>query len=104
MAEFLIAYIGEKDMSNEEGMRQMQRWKSWIASLGDAVVNPGTPLAHTRVVGEDGSVTEADAAQRITGFSVVQADDLDAAMAMAKQCPYLGVMGTLQVAQMINMS
>ena len=50
MPEYLVAYVGEKQMSKEEGARHMEEWKAWIGGLGDAVVNHGTPLAQNRVV------------------------------------------------------
>ena len=103
MAEYLIAYVGEKQMSKEEGAKQMQKWRVWIGSLGDAVVNPGTPLAQNKVVSADGSIEDAGEEDRITGISIVKADDLDAALAIARGCPYLGVMGNLQVAQVMKM-
>ena len=103
MAEYLIAYVGEKRVSKAEGTKQMDRWKAWIERLGDAVVNLGTPLAQNKVVTEDGSVEDAGQTARITGFSIVKADDLDAALAIARDCPYLGVMGHVQVAQVVKM-
>ena len=39
---------------------------------------------------------------RLTGFTVVRAETLDAALEMAKACPFLE-MGDLQVAEMKNM-
>jgi len=103
LAQYLIAYVGEKQMSKEEGMQQMQRWKAWIDDLGDAVVNPGTPLARNKVVSADGTVADAGETDRITGFSIIEADDLDAALVIAQKCPYLGVMGDVQVAQIMKM-
>ena len=38
----------------------------------------------------------------LTGFSVVKADNLEAALEMAKACPFLEI-GTLQVAEMMEM-
>jgi len=102
MAEYLIAYVGEKQMSKEEAARQMERWKTWIGSLGDAVVNLGTPLARNKVVSEDGSIEDAGELDRITGFSIVKAEGLDAALNIARQCPYVGVMGRVQIAQVVK--
>ena len=38
----------------------------------------------------------------MTGFSVVKADSMDAALEMAKGCPFLDI-GTLEVAEMKEM-
>jgi len=45
MPNYIIAYHGgKKPESPEEGAKQMEKWKAWVGGLGDAVVNPGTPL------------------------------------------------------------
>ena len=103
MSEYLIAYVGEKQMDKEEGMAHRKKWFAWIEGLGDAVVNPGTPLTANKVVAEDGSVADPAPEAKLTGFTVVKAESLDAALAMAQASPYLGAMGQLQVAQIMKM-
>ena len=39
----------------------------------------------------------------MSGFPVVEAESLDAAIAMAKACPFLKVNGSLEVSEMIKM-
>jgi hypothetical protein len=39
----------------------------------------------------------------MSGFSVVMAADIDAALEMAKRCPFLDIGGTLEVAEMLEM-
>ena len=39
----------------------------------------------------------------MSGFSVVKADDMDAALEMAGACPFLDIEGTLEVAEMMEM-
>ena len=102
MPNYIIAYhSGEKPSSPEEGAKQMEEWKSWVSGLGDAIVNPGTPLGKSKTVTSD-SVSDADEMNRLTGYSVVKADSMDAALEMAKSCPFLE-MGTLEVAEMMEM-
>lgn len=51
MSNFMIAYHGgNQPSSEEEGMAQMQKWQAWVKGLGDAVVNPGTPLPVSKLV------------------------------------------------------
>ena len=103
MPNYIIAYRGgEKPASPEEGAAQMGKWKTWVENLGDAVVNPGTPLSQTRFVRTDG-VSDAPAADAMSGYSVVKADDMDAALKIAGACPFLETGGTLEVAQMMEM-
>ncbi|MDJ0941782.1 MAG: YciI family protein [Woeseiaceae bacterium] len=102
MADYIIAYIGGRQPATpEEGKAQKEKWDAWITNLGDAIVNPGTPLAMSKTIGPDG-VADADPDRKLTGFSIVRADSLDDAIAIAKECPFLE-MGTLEVAQVMQM-
>jgi hypothetical protein len=44
MPNYVFAYHGEKmPESPEEGAKHKAKCKAWVAGLGYAVVNPGTP-------------------------------------------------------------
>jgi len=79
----------------------MSRWKAWIEKLGDAVVNPGTPLGKTCIVNFSGEIADGGD-NTMHGFSVVQADSFDAALEMAKVCPQTEG-GTIEVSEMMEM-
>ena len=103
MAEYIIAYHGgKKPESPEEGAKHMAKWKAWVGDLGDAVVNPGTPLGPSKTVSSDG-VSDDGGPNPLSGFSIVKADSMDAAIEMAKACPTLDLDGTLEVAQVMKM-
>ena len=98
MPNYIIAYHGGgKPETPEEGARHMAKWQQWLRDLGDAVVNPGTPLGPSKKVTSDG-VSDHDGPTSLTGFSIISADDMDAALAIAGACPFLA-MGTLEVAE-----
>ncbi|MCH7977048.1 MAG: hypothetical protein IIC18_10930 [Bacteroidetes bacterium] len=102
MPDYIIAYHGgEKPESPEEGARRMAKWQAWLADLGDAVVNPGTPLGKSKTISSD-AVSETDGSSRLTGFSIEKAESMDAALEMARACPFLD-MGTLEVAEVMEM-
>ncbi len=102
MSKYIIAYHeGNSPESPEAGSEQMAKWQAWVGGLGDAVVNPGTPLGKSKIVSSSG-VSDDGGAGALTGFSVVEADSMDAALEMAKECPYLDI-GTVEVAQMMEM-
>lgn len=104
MPNFIIAYHGEVNQpkSPEEASAHMAKWQAWVQGLGNAVVNPGSPLGKSKLVTPKG-VAEDNLPDKMTGFSVVKADSLDAALEMAKSCPYVEVGGTLKVAQLMEM-
>jgi hypothetical protein len=103
MANYIIAYHGgSKPESPEAGAAHMAKWRDWLTELADAVVNPGTPLGNSRIVSAEG-VSDDGGSNAMSGFSVVEADSLDAAIAMAQACPFLETGGTLEVAEMKSM-
>lgn len=103
MPEFMIAYHGgNPPQSPEEGAAHMRQWQQWLQDLGDAVVNPGTPLGKSKIVSSDGSVSD-DTVHATSGFSVVSAETIEEAINMAQSCPFLDTGGSLEVAEMKQM-
>ena len=103
MSEYVFAYHGgKKPESPEEGAEQMARWNAWVEDLGTAMVNPGTPLGKSHTVSASG-VEDGGGANPLVGFSVIQADSLEAAVEIAKSCPFLD-MGTIEVAEVMVMN
>lgn len=102
MPNYILAYHGgRKPESPEEGARLMAKWQAWVGEMGNTMVNPGTPLGKSITVSSDG-VSDGGGANPMMGFSVVKADSLDAALAMAGNCPHLEI-GTIEVAEMMEM-
>ena len=73
---------------------------AWVGGIGDALVNPGTPLGKPNTVGF-GGVSDDSGSNRLTGFSIVRADSMDAALEMVMGCPYLEY-GTVDVAEVME--
>ena len=101
MTQFVLAYIGgDHPQDPEEGAKHRAEWMDWVAALGDAVVNPGTPLSETKSVTTAGV---SDSSSTMSGFSIVEADSMDAAIEMAQSCPFLKINGTIDVSQVMQM-
>jgi hypothetical protein len=58
-------------------------WNAWFEGLGASVVTRGNPVFESTSLGDCGAGTT------LGGYSIVTADDLEAAVAMAKRCPAL---------------
>jgi len=102
MPNYAISYFDEPSFdSPDAGEKYKEKWLAWANNLGDALVNPATPLGIPKVVSLDG-VTNGERAGRLTGYSIVQADSMAAAIEMAKLCPHLAH-GTLEVAEVFEM-
>ncbi len=102
MNQYIFAYHGgKKPESPEAGAREMERWKAWITDLGNAVINPGTPLGESRTVSAQG-VTAGAGDNPMIGFSIIQADNMEAALKMAQSCPFLE-QGTIVISEIKKM-
>jgi len=98
MHNYIFAYYGgKKPESPEAGAREMKRWKAWLTGLGDAVIDPGTPVGMSRTVSANG-VTDGGGANPMIGFSIIKAEGMEAALEMAQKCPFLE-QGTIVVSQ-----
>ncbi|HLF43161.1 MAG TPA: hypothetical protein VJA46_06495 [Acidimicrobiia bacterium] len=103
MAKYLFVYHGGgAPESEEEGAAVMQAWNDWFGSLGAAVVDAGNPIGASATIGADGSFTQGGGANPVTGYSVISADSLDAALVLAKTCPQLASGGTIEVAEALD--
>ena len=60
------------------------------------MVNPGMPLGQGKPVSSD-AVSERGP-NHLTGFSIVLADNMDAALKIAQSCPFLEI-GAIEVAE-----
>ena len=101
MPRYVLAYHGgDKPKSPEEGAKNMAEWQAWIGGLGEAVINPGTPLSGTQTVSSEGVQPSSST---MSGFSVVEADSIDAAVEMAKSSPFLAVNGTIDVSEVMEL-
>ena len=87
MPHFLLTYQGQPQFSTpEEGKAHMADWMAWMQGLGDTLVHPATPLPRTKTVGPAGV---ADAQNfPISGFLIIEAADMDAAVAIAQGDPF----------------
>jgi hypothetical protein len=100
--KFILAYYGEpKFESPAEGAKHMAKWKAWVAGLGDVLVGPGTPLGASKSVSAKG-VADRAGADRLMGFSVVKADNMERALELAKGWPF-AEQGTIDVAEVMQM-
>lgn len=100
MAKYLLVYHGGGPMpaTPEDQAAVMKAWTDWFASLGPAVADAGNPASQSRTIAADGSVGGASA-DPPTGYSILSADSIDAAVELAKGCPNLTDGGTVEVVE-----
>ena len=104
MPKFMFAYHGGgMPETPEEGARMMAAWNDWYSAMGAALVDGGAPVGQSMTVSQ-GGVTGDGGANPLSGYTVVQADTIEAACEMAKGCPLVADgSGTVEVAPVIDM-
>lgn len=90
MATFLFSYCVPADYvpGRPEGIGA---WTSWFASVGASVTDIGKPILVSSAFHDLGNRTKPG------GYSIITADDLEAALTLAKGCPALREGGSVEV-------
>ena len=103
MPQFVIVYLGGNEPSTpEEGQRHFSKYMEWLSSLGDSAISPANPLKDTKTINPDGSVT-AGGSTTMSGYTIIEAESMDAALEVAKACPFLEIGGALEVSELAQM-
>ncbi len=100
MAKYLLAYHGGSGMPETEaaGAQVMAAWGAWFGQLGAAVADAGNPVSQAKTIAPNGSVS-GDGHSSLSGYSIISADSLDAAIALAKGCPVLSSGASIEVCE-----
>lgn len=98
MADFVLLYSGGgMPETEEEQARVMKAWDDWYKELGSSIKDGGNPFAPAaKTVSGGGSVSDLSGTP-LTGYTILTADSLDSAVAMAKGSPVLSGGGEVHV-------
>lgn len=103
MPQYIIVYLGgDQPSSPAEGQQHFARYMEWLSSLGDSAVSPANPLKDTTTVNPDGSISPGGTST-MSGYTIVETDSIEAALSMARACPFLGIGGSLEVSELVEM-
>ena len=101
MAQYIITYLGgDQPSSPEEGMQHFAKYKEWLSSLGETAISPANPFKNTSTINPDGTVTTGSATS-MSGYTIIEAGSMEAALASAKACPFLDIGGSLEVSELM---
>jgi hypothetical protein len=94
MPTFVFTYRAPKGYvrTPESGLA----WRAWFDGMADRVVDLGQPAVSATGVGN--CSTEST---ELGGYSLIAADDLQGALAAARDCPYLSQDGGVEIAELI---
>ena len=90
MAKFIYLYRGPatpiSDLTPEQGAERIAAFGAWMEKVGAALADVGSPFgASASVRDDDTEGTPGD----LTGYTIVEADDLAAAKALTDGLPFL---------------
>jgi hypothetical protein len=103
MPQYVIVYLGgEQPSSPEEGQKNYAKYMEWLSALGDAAVSPANPFRDTHTVHPDGTVTPGSSTA-MSGYTIIEAGSMDAALSIAGACPFLEISGSLEVSELLQM-
>ena len=85
MKKFLFLYCGHEAITQEI----MDAWSNWFESIGDSIVDSGSPLGPGRERTHNGINDLPQDKESIGGYSIINAKDMDEAESIAKTNPMI---------------
>ena len=85
---YMLLYFGEMADTEEERAIGMQEMAAWYGRLGPALQDGGNPFVAVRTVSRNGARDGMDGPMP-TGFTIIEASDMEAATELAKGCPII---------------
>lgn len=79
----------------------MARWGDWMNSLGGQLIEPGALVGKSKTLSASG-ITDDGGTSPVSGYSLVEAESIEAALTLIKACPNL-VSDTIELALLIDM-
>ncbi len=102
MSKFVLTYLGGSMAATPaEQEVVMAKWGQWFGELGSAVTDMGNPFGTSAAVRADGSRSDTQAG--LGGYSIVSAESLEDAAALAKGCPILAAGGSVEIYEALEM-
>jgi hypothetical protein len=99
MPRFLITYHGNGMPHDPESMASAREaFTQWAGKTGDALVEPGAPVAATRNVSSTGT-HDGPASGPINGWSVLEAASPEEAAQKLADHPFIARGGVLQISE-----
>ncbi len=81
--------------SEEQMQAVMAEWGKWGERVGEGMVDFGAPLAGGTRVTSDGSTEPSQ--REVSGYTIIEADSMDAALQLAKDHPHLKMPGGCEI-------
>ena len=97
MTDYVFSFRVPSDYAPHAGTAD--EWRAWFGALGPALVDVGNAVTEYASLGEVGGGDS-----RMIAYSVVSAEDMETALALAKGCPVMRVGGGVEVGPVMEAS
>ncbi len=98
MKKFVFLYNADANESPADA--DMDLWMKWFGAIGESLLDMGNPLMEGMNVSSTGATKISPQMHPVSGYTIVKAEDMAAAIELAKGCP--GKAG-LQVYEAVEM-
>ncbi|MFK4637234.1 YciI family protein [Paenarthrobacter histidinolovorans] len=101
MSKFVFIYhapmtpVEAAPATPEEMTAIMEQWNVWAGKVGNGLIDFGTPLAKGVRVSAGGAT--APSQREVTGYSIIEAENLNAAVGLATVHPHLNMPGDCEI-------
>lgn len=85
MKKFVIFHYGYENPTPEI----MDAWSKWFESIGEKIVDPGSPLGPGKEISRSGTKDLSLGLESLTGYTIIRADSMEEAEKVAKDCPMI---------------
>ena len=100
MPKFVVTFENARPLTSTQDTEQhMAAYRTWLKGLGDSLILPRQAFRQSRLVQSEG-VAETKPGD-IMGLLMIEATDMDAAVEVVQDCPFLD-MGTMRVAEAMD--
>jgi hypothetical protein len=97
MKKFVLLFQGWGDPTDR---KVRDAWTDWFAEIGDSIVDGGNPFGAGREVTKEGSRELPLEPGSTTGYTIVEAENMDAAEKLLANCP---IMTSVRVYEAMSM-
>ena len=96
MKKFLFLHFGFEKPTPEI----MGAWGKWFESIADKTVDQGGHFSGAREISKSGTKDLPMGMESITGYNIIEAEDLDAAEKIAQDNPYIASIRVYEIRSM----
>lgn len=102
MGKYVVVYRGGS-MGETPGEQEalMKQWMEWFGTLGSTLKDIGNPFSSSTAISADGARGEASSG--LSGYSILEAANMNDAAKLAGNCPHLASGGSLEIYEAVVM-